>query len=93
MLLGCSLAYTFDDFTFEISDLLFHEHVKHMLGMGFIISGYCPGTSLVSAASGNLDGVVTVIGVAIGSLAFGELQPLLQPFFTSGDLGQRYLYQ
>ena len=33
-----------------------------LLGLGFIMSGLCPGTSLVSAASGRLDAVVTVVG-------------------------------
>jgi len=37
-----------------------------LLGIGFIISGYCPGTSLVGAASGHLDAVVTMTGVGIG---------------------------
>ena len=36
-----------------------------LLGAGFIISGYCPGTSMVSAASGNVDGFVTFSGVIV----------------------------
>lgn len=64
-----------------------------LLGVGFIVSGYCPGTSLVSASSGNIDGLFTVVGVGIGSLVFGELYPALESFYLSGDVGQFYLYQ
>jgi uncharacterized membrane protein YedE/YeeE len=39
-----------------------------LLGVGFIVSGYCPGTSVVATASGNLDGLVTVVGVVTGTL-------------------------
>ena len=64
-----------------------------LLGVGFIISGYCPGTSLVSAASGNLDGLMTIVGVGVGSLVFGELFPVIAEFYVSGDQGQTFLYQ
>ena len=58
-----------------------------MLGAGFIISGYCPGTSIVAFASGNWDGLATVVGVVVGSLVFGEVYPLIAEFHLSGDLG------
>ncbi len=63
-----------------------------LLGVGFIVSGYCPGTSLVAAASGHLDGMVTIVGVAIGSLLFGEIYPWLQGFYLSGDIGHQFLF-
>ncbi|MFH1809539.1 MAG: YeeE/YedE thiosulfate transporter family protein [Pseudomonadota bacterium] len=64
-----------------------------VLGMGFIISGYCPGTSLVATASGNVDGLFTVLGVVLGSLIFGEVYPAIEGFFLSGNQGQLFLYQ
>lgn len=67
-----------------------------LLGAGFIISGYCPGTGLVAAASGNLDGVVAIAGVLIGSLGFAEiaeLWPAFSTFYLSGDKGQWFLYE
>jgi len=64
-----------------------------LLGVGFIVSGYCPGTSAVSTASGNLDGLLTFAGVIIGSVLYGEVQPLLHGFHVSGDLGPLFLYQ
>jgi hypothetical protein len=63
-----------------------------LLGVGFIISGYCPGTSAVSAASGNLDGVFTFGGVILGSLLYAEAYPLLGKLSGLGDLGQIFLY-
>ncbi len=63
-----------------------------LLGVGFIVSGYCPGTSVVSTASGNVDGLVTLVGVVFGTLVYGELLPLFSDFHVSGDLGWLYLY-
>ena len=63
-----------------------------LLGAGFIISGYCPGTSMVSAASGNIDGFVTFSGVIVGTMVYGEIQPAVVGFHNSGDLGQLFLY-
>jgi rhodanese-related sulfurtransferase len=58
-----------------------------LLGVGFIVSGYCPGTSWVSMASGNWDGLVTILGVIAGSLVFGLAYPLVGDFYTSGAMG------
>ena len=58
-----------------------------VLGAGFVVSGYCPGTSVVAAASGKLDGLATVGGVMLGGLAYAELEPAMGAFPTSGRLG------
>ncbi len=64
-----------------------------LLGVGFIVSGYCPGTSAVSAASGNIDGMVTLAGVGIGCLVFAEGYPLLSEFMVSGSREHWFLYE
>jgi len=64
-----------------------------MLGIGFVISGYCPGTSLVATASGKVDGLATVMGVVVGGLAYAELLPYLGAFNDSGKKGGFFLYE
>jgi hypothetical protein len=64
-----------------------------LVGAGFVTSGYCPGTSVVAAASGKLDGAFTVLGVMAGTVAYAEVQPALGPFHDSGKLGSVLLYQ
>ncbi|MCA9668658.1 MAG: YeeE/YedE family protein [Myxococcales bacterium] len=63
-----------------------------LLGVGFIISGYCPGTSVVAAASGSIDGMFTIGGVVIGSVLFAEAWPLVGDFYKSSELGHLFLY-
>jgi hypothetical protein len=65
------------------------------LGVGFIVSGYCPGTSWVATASGKLDGLATVVGVVVGQVVYAELEwrPFLKGFHESGDLGNLYLWE
>jgi uncharacterized membrane protein YedE/YeeE len=63
-----------------------------LVGAGFVISGYCPGTSVVAAASGKLDGAVTVLGVVLGTVLYAEIQPSLGGFHDSGKLGGVFLY-
>jgi hypothetical protein len=64
-----------------------------LLGAGFIISGYCPGTSLVAAASGALDGLLAFVGVVLGSVLFGVVYPAISGFYLCGDQGQVFIYQ
>ncbi len=58
-----------------------------ILGFGFIVGGYCPGTSVVGTATGRVDGFVFVLGLMAGILAFGEAYPFLEGFVSSTDLG------
>ncbi len=64
-----------------------------ILGVGFIVSGYCPGTSFVATASGKLDGLFTVVGVMVGTLVYAEVEPAMGGFQNSGKLGTFFLYQ
>jgi uncharacterized membrane protein YedE/YeeE len=59
-----------------------------IMGLGFIIGGYCPGTSLVSMVTLKLDGMFFVLGVVIGVFLFGESVALFNAFWHSGDLGR-----
>ncbi len=43
-----------------------------IFGAGFVMAGYCPGTSCVAGMSGRLDGVAALLGMLVGILAFGE---------------------
>jgi uncharacterized protein len=58
-----------------------------VLGAGFVIGGYCPGTSLVGIATGRLDAVVYALGIFAGVFAFGELFPWTVGFFKSTPMG------
>ena len=59
-----------------------------VLGAGFVIAGYCPGTSVAAAATGRLDGVVALAGVFAGTLLFAETYPLVKTFHESTPMGQ-----
>lgn len=41
-----------------------------LIGVGMAVGGYCPGTSIVAFFSGKLDGLVFVLGIALGTLVF-----------------------
>jgi len=58
-----------------------------LFGVGFFISGYCPGTAVVGMASGRLDALLTLVGVGAGSLLFAVLFPYLEGFYLSSDMG------
>lgn len=63
-----------------------------MLGVGFIVSGYCPGTAVVATASGNLDGLVAIAGIMAGALLFGLSWPYVEGFYGSGARGVLQLH-
>jgi len=58
-----------------------------ILGVGFVIGGYCPGTSCVGAATGKMDAVVDIAGIFIGIYIFGEMYPLIKGFANSTAMG------
>ena len=62
-----------------------------LFGVGFVVSGYCPGTAVAGLASGKLDALITMIGVGVGSLLFAVLFPILEGFYVSSDRGTETL--
>ena len=58
-----------------------------VFGLGFVLSGLCPGTSCVAAASGRVDGLATVVGLFSGVLLTGLAFPLIAGFYDSTALG------
>ena len=59
-----------------------------IMGVGFIVGGFCPGTSLVAMASGKIDGVFFVLGVLTGIFLFGETVSSFAVFFESSYMGR-----
>jgi hypothetical protein len=64
-----------------------------MLGFGFVIGGYCPGTSCVAVSTGRIDAMVYLGGIIFGILVFGEVFPLVSSFYVSTAMGQITLPQ
>ena len=63
-----------------------------LLGVGFVVGGYCPGTSIVSVASGKIDGMVYVVGFFAGLILFPLAFPALEGLYTAGSMGVITLY-
>jgi len=58
-----------------------------IMGLGFILGGYCPGTSVCAASIGKVDAMFFVGGGLLGVMLFGELFPLYHHFFESTARG------
>lgn len=58
-----------------------------IMGLGFILGGFCPGTSFTAIAIGKMDGLVFTIGLYLGVFAFSLAFPLYSEFYNSGDMG------
>lgn len=58
-----------------------------IMGVGFILGGYCPGTSLVSAATLKIDGMFFLLGFLVGAIGFGETVEYIEDFWNTGFMG------
>ncbi len=59
-----------------------------IMGVGFIIGGFCPGTSLVSAATFKLDGIAFMAGGLFGVFLFSETEKYFDAFFNGSFYGR-----
>jgi len=59
-----------------------------IMGIGFIVGGFCPGTSLVSAATLKVDGIFFLLGVSFGVFLFGETEINFDTFWHSSYYGR-----
>jgi hypothetical protein len=61
-----------------------------LIGTGFVLGGYCPGTSVVGLASGRLDALGFVAGMVVGVWVFATGFEAVKPFYLAaeGPVGQ-----
>ncbi len=64
-----------------------------ILGIGFVVGGYCPGTSCVAVSTGRIDGLVYLMGIVAGVFVFGEAYPLIKDLYFTTPMGQVTLPQ
>ncbi len=63
-----------------------------IMGVGFILGGFCPGTSFVAAIIGKIDAMFFVIGLLVGVFIFGSFYETFQPLYTGSFLGNILVY-
>ena len=64
-----------------------------IFGVGFVMGGYCPGTSAVGLMSGKVDSLVFIIGMIIGIWIFAFGWPIWGAFYKTFDIGRITLWQ
>ncbi len=59
-----------------------------VLGVGFVVGGYCPGTSVAALATGRIDAMIYALGIFAGTFAYAEAYPSIAGFVNSDAMGQ-----
>lgn len=54
-----------------------------LIGAGFALGGYCPGTSMVGLASGRIDAIAFIVGMVAGTTLFAFLFEPLTGFYLA----------
>lgn len=63
-----------------------------IMGFGFIIGGYCPGTSIAGMAIGKIDAMFFVGGGLIGVFLYAELYPWFEEITNATALGNLRIF-
>ncbi len=63
-----------------------------IMGAGFSLGGFCPGTGICGAAIGKIDGLVFTLGLFLGVFAFSEMFSLFEGIYYSTNLGDSKIY-
>jgi uncharacterized protein len=58
-----------------------------IMGAGFIMGGFCPGTGISALSIGKIDALFYVLGGLAGAFLFAETYPLIQPLADKGYRG------
>jgi uncharacterized membrane protein YedE/YeeE len=84
-LIGVHLLDALGVANMKIKDLYFPGMLVAGLifGVGFAVTGYCPGTALAAAAEGKPDAWVTILGGLLGALVFAFMFPDLETYWLS----------
>jgi hypothetical protein len=58
-----------------------------IMGAGFILGGFCPGTSFCGAAIGKIDAMIFIAGLFIGVFIFGFGYDIWEKLYLANNLG------
>lgn len=59
-----------------------------LVGAGFAIGGYCPGTSVVGFVSGRIDAAIFLLGLLLGTWVFSWIYPSIEFLTSLGEYTQ-----
>jgi hypothetical protein len=58
-----------------------------IMGVGFVMGGFCPGTGISALSIGKIDAFVFLIGGLVGAFLFAETYPIVENFAIGGFKG------
>ncbi len=64
-----------------------------LMGLGFVVGGFCPGTSACASAIGKIDAMLFLGGFIIGVVIFDAFYPLYEGFYKAGNQGPIKIYE
>jgi rhodanese-related sulfurtransferase len=64
-----------------------------IMGLGFVIGGFCPGTSVCAAAIGKIDAMIFIGGAVLGVLIFAEGYPIVEGLYKSANWGNPRMFE
>lgn len=64
-----------------------------IMGLGFVVGGFCPGTSVCAAAIGKIDAMIFIVGAFLGVLVFAEGYPLFEGLYKTSNWGSPRFFE
>ena len=64
-----------------------------IMGLGFVVGGFCPGTSVCAAAIGKIDAMIFIVGSFFGVLIFAEGYPIFEPLYKAANWGNPRIFE
>jgi len=64
-----------------------------LMGLGFVIGGFCPGTSACASAIGKIDAMFFLGGFIVGVILYDAFYPLYKGLYKAGNQGPVKIYE
>jgi rhodanese-related sulfurtransferase len=64
-----------------------------IMGLGFVVGGFCPGTSVCAAAIGKIDAMIFIGGSFLGVMIFAEGYPMFEHLYLSDAWGNVKVFE
>ncbi len=64
-----------------------------IMGLGFVVGGFCPGTSVCAAAIGKIDAMIFIVGAFLGVIVFAEGYPIFEPLYKAANMGNPRFFE